>query len=65
VADEFGRRFLDMFTLVASDRLYNALDDTFYTVVGQALKPTKFRPDVLASSLADAPYRPFHRVRPR
>lgn len=63
--DEFGRRFLDMFTLVAPERLYNALDDTFYTVVGQALKPTKFRPDPLAAALANAPSWPFHLVRPR
>lgn len=54
-----------MFTLVAPERLYNALDDTFYTVVGQALKPTKFRPDPLAAALANAPSWPFHLVRPR
>ena len=60
--DEVGRRFLTVFTLVAPDRLYNAFDDTFYTVVGQALKPTKFRPDPLAAALASGP---FHLVRPR
>lgn len=64
--DEFGRRFTDMFTLVAPDRLYNALEDTFYTVVGQALKPTKFRPDPLAAAaFANVPFWPFHLVRPR
>jgi hypothetical protein len=57
--------FTDMFTLVAPDRVYNALDDTFYTVVGQELKPTKFRPDRLAPAPANAPYWPFHLVRPR
>ena len=62
--DEFGRRFTGMFTLVAPDRLYNAFDDTFYAVVGQGLKPTKFRPDPLAAAPANAPYWPFHLVRP-
>jgi len=69
--DQFGRQFVDVYTLVPPDRLYNALDGTFYAVVGPGdLRPTKM-PDSLApvdaadQAWVNAPRWPYHLVRPR
>ena len=69
--DRFGRQFVDVYTLVPPDRLYNALDGTFYTVVGPGdLRPTQM-PDSLApvdaadQAWVNAPRWPYHLVRPR
>lgn len=68
--DRFGREFGDVYTLVAPDWLYNAMDDKFHVVVGQELTPTRM-PDSLApvdpadDAWVNAPFWPYHVIRPR
>jgi hypothetical protein len=66
-ADGLGRPFVDVYTLVAPDRLYHAVDGTFHALVGRELKPTKIPESLAPADPADdawvnAPFWPYQVV---